>query len=199
MNFSCFCFFHHLAVQHERAPKVHVGAAVQQSNVHHFNPGGPSLYGSRYLMQDLIFPFPMHLSSHMFPNFPIPLDSYYNPNPYFNMNPLQAMNLKTIDSKYKPNTMPSASYSSEFGKSMNSNVFPDIKTEEKFKCGVIPKEDEVTSSEESIVVTEVQKTTLESTALLLQTTRKILLTAIKWAKSIPSFQQLSIEGTRFSF
>ena len=203
-NFA-FYFFFPIAVQHERAPKVHgTGATVHNSsNMHHYHAAGgaSSLYSSRYQIQDFIFPFPMHLTSHSFPNFPFPLDSYYNPTPYFNINPLQAMNLKTHDLKYKSNQLPNTStFSSELlaGKNMSSNLlFPQIaqpsqlsqvKIKENMQNAL--KDDEVTSSEETIV----KNSSSESTTLLFDTTKKILLSAIKWAKSIPSFQQLICEG-----
>lgn len=103
------------------------------------------------------------------------------------------MNLKAYDLKHKTNIMTTTptSYNTESDK---TNLFPYITLEEKIKCGVIPKEDEVTSSEETIVVTETRTTTSEKTKLFFESTKKILITAIKWAKSIPSFQQLLIEG-----
>lgn len=160
------------AVQHERAPKM---SGVTSST--HGLSYAANLYAARH--QEGIFPFQMHFSTPV----SFPLDNYYMPSPYY-PHLTESLNLKFNQTAYKPpQLLSTSSYDLEIGKMLTSNLMSRVPTEKTTK----EKENEVTSSEEVPVS---DSTRMKSTQSLYDSATKLLFLSIRWAKSIPSFNQL---------
>lgn len=174
------CPFFSPAVQHERAPKIPNAGSTASGIQYH-----ASFYGSRH--HDGIFPFQLPTSVGGFP-----FDNYYMPSPYY-PHLTESLNLKLNESIYKPQLMPT--YNMEIGKILTNNLFS------RMPSGVEPKaisnvdknakENEVTSSEETLSIASIASDRLKcNTQSLYDSATKLLFLAIRWAKSIPSFNQL---------
>lgn len=172
MTFSdIFQLFSITAVQHERAPKM---TSVTSSTSLNF---AANMYAHR--QQDGLFPFPMQFSA------VAPFDNYYMPSPYY-PHLTESLNLKLGHGVYKPLLMPSNYPDLEVGKILTNNLMaktppisgdPSVKTTKE-------KENEVTSSEELPPM-------LKTTQSLYDSAMKVLFLSIRWAKSIPSFNQFN--------
>lgn len=166
------------AVQHERAPKM----TSVTSSTHGLNFAA-NMYAPRH--QEGLFPFPMQFSTVAHP-----FDSYYMPSPYY-PHLTESLNLKLGHGVYKPLLMNPSNYPDlEIGKILTNNSMtkatsnagdPSIKTTKE-------KENEVTSSEElPPMLDSLRRKTTQS---LYDSATKLLFLSIRWAKSIPSFNQL---------
>lgn len=181
MILDCFSFFSSSssAVQHERAPKM-----SGTSSTHGLNYAA-NLYAARH--QDGIFPFSMHFSAPV----AFPLDNYYMPSPYY-PHLAESLNLKFNQTIYKPQVLSAPNYDLEIGKMLTNNLMSRVeaKSDDTSDKNAKEKENEVTSSEEVPVLTSNDSTRLKSTQSLYDSATKLLFLAIRWAKSIPSFNQL---------
>lgn len=167
------------AVQHERAPKI-AGIA---STTHSLNYAA-NLYAARH--QDGIFPFQMHFSTPV----SFPLDNYYMPSPYY-PHLTESLNLKFNQSVFKPHVLTAQHYDLEIGKMLTHNLASRIPMMDVAK-DTKEKENEVTSSEEVPASSVSDLTRLKSTQSLYDSATKLLFLSIRWAKSIPSFNQLPL-------
>lgn len=169
------------AVQHERAPKMSNASASGAINYH-----SSSFYANqRYA--DGIFAFPMHFSQPL----AFPFDNYHlTATPYY-PHLAESLNIKLNQSIYRAPTTANNfdHHHGEIEKIMANNFLPrvpNVKEEENIeKCA---KENEVTSSAEEVAQIDINR--LKSTQSLYDSASKILFLAIRWAKSIPSFNQL---------
>lgn len=127
-----------------------------------------NIYAARH--QDGIFPFQMHFAAPV----GFPLENYYMPSPYY-PHLTESLNLKLNQSVYKPHLGYDALMLTN---NLMTKAAATQSTSEKTN-----KENEVTSSEEIPVE---QK----STQSLYDSATKLLFVSIRWAKSIPSFNQL---------
>lgn len=189
------------AVQHERAPKMSNASATSAINY-------PSTFYAAARYPDGIFPFQMHLTAPL--TFPF-VDNYHHlpvttttaataaVPPYY-PHLAESLNIKINQSIYRPTP---ANYDHEIGKiltnnfltrvpNINNNNNNDVMKKEDESNGVdkSAKENEVTSSEEIPSMTSSDASRLKSTQSLYDAASKILFLAIRWAKSIPSFNQL---------
>jgi hypothetical protein len=145
---------------------------------------------SRY--SEGIFPFPMHFS----PQLAFPFDSYHlQTTPYY-PHLAESLNIKLNQSIYRPpaaSVTQATNYDHEIGKMLTNNFLarvPAVKEEKEGGDKSSGKENEVTSSAEEIPMTQVDVNRLKSTQTLYDSASKVLFLAIRWAKSIPSFNQL---------
>jgi nuclear receptor subfamily 2 group E protein 3 len=161
----------------------------------------PGIYGgfNSARHNELIFPFPMHL-----PTTFTPLDTYYHlPNPHhYYPNLTDSLNLK-LNESYKHNFIPNppSAYNLEIGKLISNNLFSKVifneakNSESLSTSSKSPvKDDEVTSSEETAIPTQLQGNNQD---VLFESATKLLYLAVKWAKSIPSFNQFSLTDQKF--
>lgn len=154
-----------------------------------------NLYNAR--QQEGIFPFQMHFSTPM----TFPLDSYYMPSPYY-PHLTESLNLKFNQTVFKAPLMSTANYDLGIGKILNNNSMrvPSVeaKTEaaESSDQNVKEKENEVTSSEEIPPLPVNASVRLKSTQSLYESATKLLFLSIRWAKSIPSFNQLPVSDQK---
>jgi hypothetical protein len=132
-----------------------------------------NLYATR--QQEGLFPFQMHFSTPV----SFPLENYYLPSPYY-PHLTESLNLKFTQGIYKPHLLTPSSYDME---KMLTN-----KANEPMEKSTKEKENEVTSSEEIPTVSD----RLRSTQSLYDSATKLLFLSIRWAKSIPSFNQLTM-------
>ncbi|XP_070493194.1 nuclear receptor subfamily 2 group E member 1-like [Chironomus tepperi] len=170
------------AVQHERAPKM---SNTSSSNGLSYSN---AFYGSRY--PDTIFPFQMHLTTPI----SFPFDNYHLPTPYY-PHLAESLNIKINQSIYRPLGSGTANYDHDISKILTNNLFSrvPITIDHKEEGGdKNVKENEVTSSEEFPIMSSIDTCRLKSTQSLYDSATKILFLAIRWAKSIPSFNQLPI-------
>lgn len=165
------------AVQHERAPKI-AGVA---STTHGLSYAA-NLYAARH--PDGIFPFQMHFSTPV----AFPLDNYYMPSPYY-PHLTESLNLKFNQTVYKPHVLTAPTYDLEIGKMLTNNLMARLPVVSDAVKDSKEKENEVTSSEE---VPLSDLTRLKSTQSLYDSATKLLFLSIRWAKSIPSFNQLPL-------
>lgn len=150
--------------------------------------------GSRY--PDTIFPFQMHLTTPL----SFPFDNYHLPTPYY-PHLAESLNIKINQSIYRPMASTATNYDHDIGKILTNNLFSRVpitfeqqqqQHKEESSGDKNAKENEVTSSEEIPVITTNDTCRLKSTQSLYDSASKILFLAIRWAKSIPSFNQLPI-------
>jgi hypothetical protein len=200
-----------LAVQHERAPKMSNTSSSTSSAMNY-----PStFYTSRY--NEGLFPFQMHLTTPL----AFPFESYpHLPSSYYYPHLAESLNLKLSQTLTRSTHLGSAScYDNEIGKILTSNLFTRMSVslvDEKMtkindnggtdsNCNTInnssienkvnARENEVTSSEElSVTVNDAEK--MKSTQTLYDSASKVLFLAIRWTKSLPSFNQLPIVEQR---
>lgn len=144
-----------------------------------------NLYAARH--PEAIFPFQMHFATPV----AFPLDNYYMPSPYY-PHLTESLNLKLSQTVYKPPLAPT--YDVEMGKMLsgNSTARVDHKNSEKSK----EKENEVTSSEEIPPMFVSDSMRLKSSQSLYDSATKLLFLSIRWAKSIPSFNQLPLRDQK---
>jgi Ligand-binding domain of nuclear hormone receptor len=172
-------------VQHERAPKLSGVTASSQSLSY------ANLYAARH--HEGIFPFQMHFATPM----GFPLENYYVPSPYY-PHLTESLNLKLNQSVYKPHSVTATGYDLEIGRVLTSNLMarvPIVETKttaESSEKITKEKENEVTSSEEC----SAESLRLKSTQSLYDSATKLLFVSIRWAKSIPSFNHLSINDQK---
>ena len=173
------------AVQHERAPKMSSVTSSSQGLNYAAN-----LYAARH--QEGIFPFHMHFSTPV----SFPLDNYYMPSPYY-PHLTESLNLKFNQTAYKPPLMTTSNYDLEIGKMLTNNLMlrvpmTEVKTAvaDQSEKTMKEKENEVTSSEEVPPLPVNSSMRLKSTQSLYDSATKLLFLSIRWAKSIPSFNQL---------
>ncbi|CAO1408906.1 unnamed protein product [Diamesa serratosioi] len=192
------------AVQHERAPKMTTLSPSGLTASHNLSYHHSNYFTSR--PHESIFPFQMHLSA---PINGFPLDNYYLPSPYY-PHLSESLNQKLTENNYKPHLMPptSSAYNMEIGKLLSSNLFNRIpivdqknivyKKSAVESAETLAKDNEVTSSEETFIPipSATDTSTMKSTQALYDSATKLLFLAIKWAKSIPSFNQLPITDQR---
>lgn len=142
-----------------------------------------NLYAAR--QHDGMFPFQMHFS----PPVSFSLDNYYPmPTPSYYPHLTESLNLKLNQTVYKPNLFTPMNYDVEIGKMLTNNLMcrvPETKSDKNVK----EKENEVTSSEE-LPTSECNR--MKSTQSLYDSATKLLFISIRWAKSIPSFNQLGL-------
>lgn len=181
--FDFFTLFTVKAVQHERAPKMSsVTSSTSRLNY------ASNIYAARH--QDGIFPFQMHFSTPV----SFPLDNYYMPPPYY-PHLTESLNLKFNQTVFKPPLMTPSSYDLEIGKMLTNSLMTRVPTVEAKKAAepsdknVKEKDNEVTSSEE---IPSIPAMCLKSTQSLYESATKLLFLSIRWAKSIPSFNQLPL-------
>lgn len=167
------------AVQHERAPKM----TSVSSSTHGFNYAA-SMYAPRH--QDAVFPFPMHFSSVTHP-----FENYYMAPPYY-PHLTESLNLKLGHGAYKPLLVSPSSYELEIGKILSNNLITKTAQNAGDPSSKITKdkENEVTSSEELPPMSDSLR--MKSTQSLYDSATKLLFLSIRWAKSIPSFNQLPV-------
>jgi Ligand-binding domain of nuclear hormone receptor len=137
-----------------------------------------NLYAARH--PEGVFPFQMHFPTPV----GFPLDHYYMPAPYY-PHLAESLNLKLNQSVYKP----TPSYDLEIGRMLTNNLMsrvPGVETKPTVEAR--EKDNEVTSSEET--------PKLKSTQSLYESATKLLFVSIRWAKSIPSFNQLSMSDQK---
>ncbi|KAL7033296.1 hypothetical protein ACKWTF_007532 [Chironomus riparius] len=147
-----------------------------------------AFYGSRY--PETIFPFQMHLTAPL----SFPFDNYHLPTPYY-PHLAESLNIKINQSIYRPMASGTTNYDHDIGKILTNNLFSrvPISFEHKAEGGdKNAKENEVTSSEEIPIMSPNDTCHLKSAQSLYDSATKILFLAIRWAKSIPSFNQLPI-------
>lgn len=147
-----------------------------------------NLYAARH--PEGIFPFQMHFSTPV----GFPLENYYMPPPYY-PHLTESLNLKFNQTVYKPHVLTTPNYDLEIGKMLNNNLMSRVPVQEKSEStekSAKEKENEVTSSEEIPPVS----TLLKSTQSLYDSATKLLFLSIRWAKSIPSFNQLPINDQK---
>lgn len=199
-----FFLFQFSAVQNERTPKVHGSNVSQQSSASAANYH-PTIYsglnGTRHT--DLIFPFPMHLPT---ANLSFPLDPYYIPNSHYYPHLTDSFNFKLTET-YKQNLIsPTPTYNMEIGKILSNNLFSRVilnesKTEDTKPppAKKSPKDDEVSSSEETNnnSIFPLQLAPNNKVDILFESATKLLFLAVKWAKSIPSFNQFSVDDQKY--
>lgn len=168
------------AVQHERAPKM---TSVSSST--HGLSYAANLYAARH--QDGLFPFQMPFAT---PAVAFPLDSYYMPSPYY-PHLAESLNLKFNQSVsvFKPQLIQPTNYDLEIGKLINDSAISRMPTE---GTKTREKDNEVSSSEEIPTMLPNDFVRLKSNQSLHDTATKLLFLSIRWAKSIPSFHQLSL-------
>jgi nuclear receptor subfamily 2 group E member 3 len=161
------------AVQHERAPKISNVTSSSQGLTYAAN-----LYAARHT--DGVFPFQMHFPTPV----GFPLEHYYMPSPYY-PHLAESLNLKLNQSVYKPHLATTSGF-----ELLTNNLLTRVPTTVEAKPAVETreKENEVTSSE------EIPK--LRSTQSLYESATKLLFVSIRWAKSIPSFNQLSLSDQK---
>lgn len=142
-----------------------------------------NIYAARH--QD-VFPFQMHFT----PPVSFSLDNYYPmPSPYY-PHLTESLNLKLNQTVYKPSLFAATNYDVEIGKMLTDNLMSRVPlTEAKSDKNSKEKENEVTSSEE---IPTSDSTRLKSTQSLYDSATKLLFLSIRWAKSIPSFNQLPL-------
>lgn len=149
-----------------------------------------NIYAARH--QEALFPFQMHFSSPA----SFPLENYYMPSPFY-PHLTESLNLKLNQSVYKIPTTAS-SYELEIGKMLSNNPLPrptvDVRKVEANDKSLKEKENEVTSSGEIPPTNCTVR--LKSTQALYESATKLLFLSIRWAKSIPSFNQLSLNEQR---
>lgn len=155
-----------------------------------------NLYAARH--QEGIFPFHMHFSTPV----SFPLDNYYMPSPYY-PHLTESLNLKFNQTVYKPPLMSTSTYDLEIGKILTNNLMMRVPTMEAKVSAAEPseknlkeKENEVTSSEEIPPLPVNGSVRLKSTQSLYDSATKLLFLSIRWAKSIPSFNQLPLVDQR---
>jgi hypothetical protein len=146
-----------------------------------------TFYASSRYTDAGVFPFQMHFS----PPLAFPFDSYHLPTTPYYPHLAESLNIKLNQSVYRPAT----NYDHEIGKILTSNLLTRLPTtaavKEEEGGDKSAKENEVTSSAEEIsAMTHVEVSRLKSTQSLYDSASKILFLAIRWAKSIPSFNQL---------
>lgn len=184
MTFSdSFQLFSFTAVQHERAPKM----TSVSSSTHGFSYAA-SMYAPRH--QDGVFPFPMHFSTVTHP-----FDNYYMPSPYY-PHLTESLNLKLGHGAYKPLLVTPSSYELEIGKILSNNLITKSTQNAADPSSKMTKdkENEVTSSEELPLMSDSLR--MKSTQSLYDSATKLLFLSIRWAKSIPSFNQLPVNDQK---
>lgn len=122
-----------------------------------------------------------------------PIDNYYMPSPYY-PHLTESLNLKFNQSVFKPHVLTSQHYDLEIGKMLTSNLASRIPmmVAKETEANTKEKENEVTSSEEIPASSVGDLTRLKSTQSLYDSATKLLFLSIRWAKSIPSFNQLPL-------
>lgn len=162
------------------------------SSTHGLSYAAANIYAaSRH--QDGLFPFPMHFATPA----TFPFDNYYIPSPYY-PHLTESLNLKLSQGIYKQ-PQPSASYDLEIGRVMTSNLTlraPELKNISTPSETVKEKENEVTSSEELSSLPISDSLRMKSTQSLYDSATKLLFLSIRWAKSIPSFNQLPLNDQK---
>lgn len=121
-----------------------------------------------------------------------PLDNYYMPSPYY-PHLTESLNLKLSQTVYKPPLAPT--YDVEIGKMLSGSSAARVDNKnfaEKSK----EKENEVTSSEEIPPMFASDSMRLKSSQSLYDSATKLLFLSIRWAKSIPSFNQLPLRDQK---
>ncbi|XP_055541787.1 nuclear receptor subfamily 2 group E member 1-like isoform X1 [Wyeomyia smithii] len=187
------------AVQHERAPRN----CAPFSAINGINPS--DFYASRPFtipQTNLFFPLPLHItaSSAFTPMDQTRYMQHYGGTTMFDHFPPTAFGASAIPSV--PNLKPSAD------KSLSETIFSKITGDMTplqsppvhsissiLNSGsVVAKENEVSSSEESVGLPSAPSATNEKTEsdILFETAAKLLFLAVKWAKSVPSFLQLPV-------
>lgn len=185
-----FQLFSITAVQHERAPKM----TSVTSSTHGFQRFGlmhmdaANTYAPRH--QEGVFSFPMHFSSVTHP-----FDNYYMPSPYY-PHLTDSLNLKLSHGAYKPLLVAPSNYDLEIGKILSNNLITKATQNSSDPSSKInkDKENEVTSSEELPPMSESLR--LKTNQSLYDSATKLLFLSIRWAKSIPSFNQLPMNDQK---
>lgn len=113
------------------------------------------------------------------------------PPPYY-PHLTESLNLKLNQTVYKPSLFASSNYDVEIGKMLTNNLMARVPlTETKTDKNAKEKENEVTSSEEIPSSDTLRmKSTQSQSQSLYDSATKLLFLSIRWAKSIPSFNQL---------
>lgn len=153
----------------------------------HGFPYAANIYAAR--QQETLFPFQMQFPAPV----AFPLDSYYMPSPYY-PHLTESLNRKFNQSVHKTHLLTPSSYDLEIGKMLSTMARTPIaqtKSEVSEKNSK-EKENEVTSSEEIPNLPLSESSLLKSTQSLYESATKLLFLSIRWAKSIPSFNQLPL-------
>lgn len=177
------------AVQHERAPKM-TSVTSSTHGFHRFglmNMDAGNTYATRH--QEGVFSFPMHFSAVTHP-----FDNFYMPSPYY-PHLTESLNLKLGHGAYKPLVTPS-NYELDIGKNLSNNLITKTTQNASDPSNKITKdkENEVTSSEELPLMSESFR--MKTTHSLYDSATKLLFLSIRWAKSIPSFNQLPMNDQK---
>lgn len=215
VNFGVRFFFILLsAVQHERAPRScvnsnHLASALSASATH------LDTYSARRMplhSGGLILPIPMHMSA-SFPAATAPMEPprYYPHFSSFHSNLFVPFPFNHDVEKPIPFPLTETSAGTISGGHPSTGILPSTMTTKPFyvstppiggirglhsRLDVAAKEDEVSSSEETRALSSFSAVNLSNSMseqeAIFESAAKLLFLAVKWAKSMPSFNQIGV-------